>query len=121
MNLSEGIPFDRTRLEGIEDDVPPAAIVEAGEITAVRISNDSAITALQGTSQQFGDGGGLARPRGANEFKMLGFVCCTDGHTGKMQRLIVAPEFNVVDWAPGTPPSHDQSSAFVPFHGINTL
>jgi hypothetical protein len=73
-------------VEGVQNQIATAGVVEAGEIAAVGVGDDGAIAAREGGSQKLADGSGLAGAGGADQFEMFGFIGRVDGKAGERER-----------------------------------
>src|SRR5207253_11215026 len=78
-NLGEGIPLHRVRIEGVEDDIAAARLVEARAVAAVRIGDDGAIPAREDATQQPRNRRGLAGAGGADELEVAGLLARLPG------------------------------------------
>src|SRR5215472_4205784 len=84
--LAEQIPFDRARLEGIEDEIAARGITKLADIAAVGISDDRAIPTCERPAEQLADRRALAGARGADEFEVLGLIGSIERDSGERKR-----------------------------------
>jgi len=78
-DLGIQVPTCGTGIKGIQDLVAAIGLVEVAQIAAIRIGNDSAITARQGTRQELADRGALAGARGAEDLEVFGLIALGNG------------------------------------------
>ena len=84
-DLGERIPFNRQRLERIEDHVAATSFEQARAVAAVRVGNDRAIAARQRPRQQIRNGGRFARTGRADQFEVARLLALLKSHARELQ------------------------------------
>src|SRR6185437_10577831 len=82
-NLAEQVPLESRTVEGIQDDIAPARIVEPAHIAIVGVRDDGAVASPERTAENLLHRGALSGARRSNQLEMFRLVSGGNGNAGE--------------------------------------